>query len=72
MKQNNFLTCFWRFLRSNTLEQLEFKLEKITGIYKRTGKVRKVIYNSCLLIPSLILCEFEIKILLQKGFQSIV
>ena len=27
-----FLTCFWRFLRSNTLEQLEFKLEKIIRI----------------------------------------
>ena len=27
-QQNAFLTCFWRFLRSNKLEQLEFKLEK--------------------------------------------
>ena len=26
-----FLTCSWRFLRSNKLEQLEFKLEKIIG-----------------------------------------
>ena len=32
LKQNAFLTCSWRFLRSNTLEQLEFKLEKIIGI----------------------------------------
>ena len=31
-QQNAFLTCSWRFLRSNTLEQLEFKLEKIIGI----------------------------------------
>ena len=30
--QNTFLTCSWRFLRSNKLEQLEFKLEKIIGI----------------------------------------
>ena len=34
--QNNFLVteCFfnWRFLRSKTLEQLEFKLEKNIGI----------------------------------------
>ena len=30
--QNNFLTCSWRFLRYNELEQLEFKLEKIIGI----------------------------------------
>ena len=27
-----FLTCSWRFLRSNKLEQLEFKLEKNIGI----------------------------------------
>jgi hypothetical protein len=26
--QNAFLTCAWRFLLSNKLEQLEFKLEK--------------------------------------------
>ena len=32
MKNNAFLTCSWRFLRANTLEQLEFKLEKIIGI----------------------------------------
>ena len=30
LKQNAFLTCFWRFLRSNSLEQ--FKLEKIIEI----------------------------------------
>ena len=30
-----FLTCSWRFLISNKLEQLEFKLEK------HAGKVRK-------------------------------
>ena len=39
--QNAFLTCSWRFLRPNKLEQLEFKLEKITEIYKHVGKVRK-------------------------------
>ena len=27
-----FLTCSWRFLISNKLEQLKFKLEKIIGI----------------------------------------
>ena len=31
-KQNAFLTSSWRFLISNRLEQLEFKLEKIIGI----------------------------------------
>ena len=39
--QNAFLTCSWRFLRSNRLGQLEFKLEKIIGIEKHAGKVRK-------------------------------
>ena len=41
MKQNAFVTYFWWFLRSNTSEQLELKLEKIVGIYKQLGKVRK-------------------------------
>jgi len=40
-KHNAFLTCSWRFLRSNKLEQLEFKLAKIIGIEKHAGKVRK-------------------------------
>ena len=31
-QQNAFLTCSWRFLRYNKLEQLEFKLEKNIGI----------------------------------------
>jgi hypothetical protein len=31
-QQIAFLTCSWRFLRSNKLEQLKFKLEKIIGI----------------------------------------
>jgi hypothetical protein len=39
--QNDFLTCPWRFLRSNKLEQLEFKLEKIIEILKHAGKVSK-------------------------------
>ena len=30
--QNAFLTCSWRFLIPNELEQLQFKLEKIIGI----------------------------------------
>ena len=40
-QQNAFLTCSWRFLRSNELEQLEFKLEKNMRIWKSAGKVRK-------------------------------
>ena len=31
LKQNAVLTYSWRFLRSNELEQLEFKLEKLLG-----------------------------------------
>ena len=36
-----YFTCSWRFLISNKSEQLEFKLEKNTGIWKHSGKVRK-------------------------------
>jgi hypothetical protein len=36
-----FLTCSWRFLVYNNLEQLEFKLEEIIGIKKLEGKIRK-------------------------------
>ena len=43
LKRNTFFTCFCRLLRSNTLEQLEFKLEKLIGISKPTGKVRKIV-----------------------------
>ena len=31
-QQNAFLTCFWRFLISNKLEQFESILEKTIGI----------------------------------------
>ena len=31
-EQNVFLTCSWRFLIHNKLEQFKFKLEKIIGI----------------------------------------
>ena len=41
LKQNAFLTYFGRFLRSNTLEQLELKLEKIIKVQKHDGKDRK-------------------------------
>ena len=30
--QNAFITCFWRFIISNKLEQLEFTLKKNIGI----------------------------------------
>ena len=54
-QQNAFLTCSWRFLICNKLEQLEFKLEKITVIQKHAGKVRKriVLVQAFLCIPQL-------------------
>ena len=30
---------------SNKLEQLEFKLEKMIGIWKQAGKVTKIVLN---------------------------
>ena len=45
-KQNAFLTCSRRFLTSNKLEQLEFKLEESIGIQKKhIGKHRKFIFK---------------------------
>ena len=41
-QQNAFLTCSWRFLRLDRLEKLKSKLEKIIGIEKHAGKVRKI------------------------------
>ena len=64
-----FLTYSWKFLRSNTSEQLELKLEKIIGVQKHAGKDRKksfIFYqstatinsNSCWTIPTRIMEEF--------------
>ena len=47
------------FLRSNKLQQLEFILEKIIGIYKHAGKVRKYVTR----------LFHKIGMFLQKGFQ---
>ena len=44
-QQNAFLTCSWRFLISNKLEQLEFKLEKNIGIYKHAGSVKNLFFS---------------------------
>ena len=43
LKRKYFLTCSWRFLSSNTLEQLKSKLEKepIAKYWKSAGKVIK-------------------------------
>ena len=40
-QQNAFLTCSWRLLISKKIEQSQFKFEKIIGIEKHAGKVRK-------------------------------
>ena len=37
-EQHAFLTCSWRFLRSNKSEQLQFKLENSIGIQKTYRK----------------------------------
>ena len=53
-KSNAFLTFVWRFLGSNTLEQVEFKLEKIIEIYPPTctGKVKSGILLPKLFLPT--------------------
>ena len=43
--QNAFLTCSWRFLRSNKLEQFKFKLKKSFWDLETCRKNRKVIFN---------------------------
>ena len=39
--KNAFSTCSWRFLISNKLGQLEFKLKIVIGIQKHARKVKK-------------------------------
>ena len=45
LKQNAFLTYSWRFLRSNTLEQLEFQFEKSLGLRNIQEKLEKAIFQ---------------------------
>ena len=42
LKHNDFSTFSWMFLGSDIKEQLQIKMEKNIGIYKSTGKVRKI------------------------------
>ena len=44
-QQNAFLTCSWRFLRYNELEQLEFKLEKILGFRNMQEKLENATFS---------------------------
>ena len=41
LKQNTFLTCSWRFLRSDTIEQLEFNWKKWLGFRNLQEKLEK-------------------------------
>ena len=43
-QQNAFVTCSWRFLKSNELEQLEFKLEFWGGFRNMQEKFEKDIF----------------------------
>ena len=45
-KQNAFSTCSWRFLRSNQLEQLEFKLEKKYWDLETGRKIENIVILS--------------------------
>ena len=54
-----FLTCSWRFLRSNTLEQ--FKLKKTIGIKKPTRQFRKSIFFPLMVWFQVHLSNFQSK-----------
>ena len=58
LKQNACLTCSLRFLRFYTLEQLAIKAEEIIGIWKSTGKVRKLFIpiSKCSCSPKTEIC----------------
>ena len=43
LKQNAFLTCSWRFLRSNKWEQLESNWKKLLGFRNMQEKLEKTI-----------------------------
>ena len=42
--QDTFLTCFWRFLISNKLEQFKFKLEKLLGFRNMQEKLENIVH----------------------------
>ena len=44
-KNSAFLTYSWRFLISNKLEQLKFKLEKILGFTNMQEKLEKTAFS---------------------------
>ena len=52
-KQILFLNCSWRFLRSNDLEQLEFKLKKILGFRNMQEKLENNVFSSWLMMFTL-------------------
>ena len=61
MKQNAFLTCSWRFLRDNTLEQFGLKLEKNNWDLETNSKSLKNNY----LIKKI--CDYYLAVLNEDG-----
>ena len=58
-----------RFLRSNTLEQFKFNLEKIIGIYKPKEKLEKMIFYFFELNCKHCFCQFpDVCVFVHKGF----
>ena len=51
-QHNAFLTCSWKFLISNKLEQLKFKLEKWLGFWNMQEKLEKVFWLPWFLFES--------------------
>ena len=45
-KQTAFLTCSWRYLRSNKLERLEFKLG-FRNVQEKLEKIRLFVLHKC-------------------------
>ena len=57
--QNAFLTCSWRFVRYDELEQLEFKLEKNLGFRNMQEKLEKYVFTDlCIEIAYILLYLF--------------
>ena len=57
-----FLTCSWRFLISNKLQQLEFKLENLLGFRNMQEKLENVHANQFYL--NLYACTFPMLVVL--------
>ena len=65
-----FLTCSWRFLIQNKLEQLELKLEKIIGIQRYVRKMQKTVFYTILPTISIHPCIFALFFFLNQFYFS--